>query len=148
MTRNEADRRPEFRTSRVFDAPKHLVWEAWSRPEYVSRWFTPAPLTTPSCEVDLRTGGVFRLVMRMPDGAEHPMDARFTEVVPGERIEFEATIEGDLRVHTRVVFTETDGKTRLDVLQVYAYEHEAIRGAPEGWALTLDQLGAFVRSRG
>jgi uncharacterized protein YndB with AHSA1/START domain len=44
---------------RVFDAPKHLVFEAWSKAEYVSRWFTPAPLTTPSCEVDLRTGGVF-----------------------------------------------------------------------------------------
>ena len=71
--------------TREFDAPKRLVFEAWSKAEHVARWFTPAPLTTPSCEVDLRTGGVFRLVMRMPDGMEFPMDAKFIEVIAEER---------------------------------------------------------------
>src|SRR5580692_4607929 len=96
--------KPELRMTRVFDAPKRLVFEAWSKAEYVSRWFTPAPLTTPSCEVDLRTGGVFRVVMRMPDGVEFPMNAMFTEVVPGERIVFKAKIHGDVDVHTTVTF--------------------------------------------
>jgi len=82
---NEMANKPELRMSREFAFPKRLVFEAWSKAEYVSKWFTPAPLTTPECVVDLRSGGVFRVVMRMPDGQEFPMDAVFTEVIPDER---------------------------------------------------------------
>lgn len=137
----------ELKLSRVFDAPKRLVFEAWSKAEHVSRWFTPAPLTTPSCELDFRPGGVFRLVMRMPDGVEHPMDARFVEIVPEERIVFIATIEGDLEVHTTVTFSEHGGKTTLNVHQTYSRDSESVRGAPQGWKATLDQLAEHVRSR-
>lgn len=136
---------PELRMSRVFDAPRRLVFAAWSTVEYVSRWFTLAPLTTANCEVDLRPGGVFRLVMRMPDGMEFPMDARFTAVVPNECIEFAAQVHGGLNVHTRVTFTEHEGKTRLDVHQRYSHEGDATRGVYEGWSLTLSQLETQVR---
>jgi uncharacterized protein YndB with AHSA1/START domain len=147
QTGNERTQNPELHLSRVFDAPRSLVWEAWSKAEYVKRWFTPAPLTTPRCEVDLRTGGVFYLVMKMPDGLELPMDARFVEVVPQERIVFSATIHGGVEVHTTVAFSdEGDGKTRLDVHQVYSHESDATRGAPQGWKATLDQLAEVVRS--
>jgi len=139
--------RPELRMTRIFDAPKHLVFEAWTKAEYVARWFTPAPLTTPSCEVDLRAGGVFRLVMRMPDGIEFPMDARFAEVVPDERIVFVATIHGGVDIHTTVAFTEHDGKTALTVHQLYSRESEATRGSSAGWTATLNQLAEHVRSR-
>jgi uncharacterized protein YndB with AHSA1/START domain len=142
-----ATARPELRMTRVFDAPKHLVFEAWSKAEYVSRWFTPAPLTTPSCEVDLRTGGVFRVVMRMPGGPELPMDARFTEVVPDERIVFTATIHGGVDIWTTVTFAENDGKTTLTVHQVYSHETDATRGAHAGWTQTLEQLAGHLRSR-
>jgi uncharacterized protein YndB with AHSA1/START domain len=138
-------RKPELRMTRVFDAPKRLVFEAWSKAEYVSRWFTPAPLTTPRCEVDLRTGGVFRLVMRMPNGVEFPMDAKFTEVVPNERIVFTATIHGGVDVHTTVTFVERDGKTTLSVHQVYSHETDATRGAHAGWTQTLNQLAEHLR---
>ncbi len=144
----EKSAKPELRMSRVFDAPKQLVFEAWSRAEYVSKWFTPKPLTTPSCEVDLRTGGVFRLVMRMPDGIEFPMDARFTEVVQDERIVFTARIHGGLDVHTTVTFAEQGGKTTLSVHQIYSHESDATRGATAGWTSTLDQLAEHLRSRG
>jgi uncharacterized protein YndB with AHSA1/START domain len=139
---------PELRMSRVFDAPRRLVFEAWSKAEYVSRWFTPAPLTTPRCEVDLRTGGAFYLVMRMPDGIEFPMDARFTEVVPDQRIVFEATIHGGVTVRTTVTLEDADGgKTRLSVHQVYSHETDATRGAHAGWTQTLEQLAGHLRSR-
>jgi uncharacterized protein YndB with AHSA1/START domain len=141
------NQKPELRMSRVFDAPKRLVFEAWSKPEYVSRWFTPKPLTTPRCEVDFRTGGAFRVVMQMPDGVEHPMDATFNEVVSDERIVFTAKLEGGLDVHTTVTFTEQDGKTTLNVLQVYSHENESTRGAVAGWTATLDQLAEHLRSR-
>lgn len=140
-----ADPKPELRMTRVFDAPVRLVFEAWSKAELVSRWFTPKPLTTPSCEVDLRTGGIFRLVMRMPNGVEFPMDARFVEVVPNERIVFTATIHGGVEVHTTVTFAEpTTGKTTLTVHQVYSHESDATRGAHAGWTATLDQLAEVV----
>ncbi|MFO0652586.1 MAG: SRPBCC domain-containing protein [Polyangiales bacterium] len=145
--RNRSESAPELRMTRVFDAPKRMVFEAWSKAEYVSRWFTPAPLTTPSCEVDLRPGGVFRLVMRMPDGTEFPMDARFTEVVPEARIVFEATVHGGVKVHTTVTFEEHDGKTTLDVHQTYSHVTDATRGAHAGWTSTLDQLAAHLRAR-
>jgi uncharacterized protein YndB with AHSA1/START domain len=145
--KNEPKAKPELRMSRVFDAPKSLVFEAWSKAEYVSRWFTPKPLTTPSCEVDLRPGGVFRIVMRMPDGMEFPMDARFTEVVAEERIVFEAKIHGGLDVHTTVTFEDEGGKTRMSVHQVYAHESPATRGAHAGWTATLDQLGEHLKAK-
>jgi uncharacterized protein YndB with AHSA1/START domain len=135
---------PDLRMTRVFDAPRRLVFEAWSRAEYVSRWFTPAPLTTPTCEVDLRTGGVFRVVMRMPNGTEFPMDARFTDVVPNERIAFEATIHGGVDIVTTVTFTEREGKTTLDVHQTYSRESDSTRGAEAGWTQTLKQLAEQV----
>jgi uncharacterized protein YndB with AHSA1/START domain len=139
--------KPEFRMTRVFDAPKRLVFEAWSNAEYVSRWFTPAPLTTPTCEVDFRAGGAFRVVMRTPDGVEFPMDAKFVEVVPGERIVFAAKLHGGLDVHTTVIFSEHEGKTTLDVHQIYSHETDATRGAHEGWTATLNQLAEHLRSR-
>ena len=144
---NETTAKPELRMSRVFDAPKRLVFQAWSKAEYLSRWFTPAPLTTPSCEIDFRAGGVFRLVMRMPDGVEYPMDARFVEIVQDERIVFAAKIHGDLDVHTTVTFAEHEGKTTLTVHQVYSHESDATRGAKAGWTKTLDQLDGYLRER-
>ena len=147
QTGHERHEKPELKLSRVFEAPRSLVWEAWSKAEYVQRWFTPAPLTTPRCEVDLRPGGVFYLVMKMPDGVELPMDARFVEVVQKERIVFTATIHGGVEVHTTVTFAdEGAGKTRLDVHQVYSHETAATRGAPQGWKSTLDQLDEVLRN--
>ena len=143
-----AGRPPELRMTRVFEAPRQLVFEAWSKAEYLSRWFTPAPLTTHGCELDFRPGGVFRLTMRTPDGVELPMDARFTEIVPEERIVFAGTVHGDLKILTTVTFTENGGKTTLNVHQVYSHESDATRGAKAGWTLTLEQLAAQLRERG
>ena len=141
-----AEGKPELRMTRVFSAPRRLVFEAWSKAEYLSRWFTPAPLTTPRCEVDLCTGGVFRLVMRMPDGIEFPMDARFTEVVDNERISFVANIHGGVEIMTTVTFAGHEGETTLTVHQVFSHETDATRGARAGWTQALDQLAALLRS--
>ena len=144
---NEIASKPELRMSREFAFPKRLVFEAWSKAEYVSKWFTPAPLTTPECVVDLRSGGVFRVVMRMPDGQEFPMDAVFTEVIPNERIVFEATIHGGVDIHTVVTFTENQGRTTVNVHQRYSHESDATRGAQAGWTQTLNQLEAHLKTR-
>jgi uncharacterized protein YndB with AHSA1/START domain len=126
--------------TRVFRAPRRLVFAAWTQAEHVSRWFAPRPLTMPRCEVDFRPGGVFRFVMRAPDGTEYPFEGAFREIVAPERIVFTGTIhEGNATV-TTLTFVEHDGKTTLTAHQSYTFESSATRGAAQGWTLTLDQL--------
>jgi uncharacterized protein YndB with AHSA1/START domain len=137
-------KRPELRISRTFDAPRQMVFDAWAKAEHLARWFTPKPLTTSKCEVDLRPGGVFRVTMRMPNGVEHAMQAKFVEVVAPERIVFAGAIPDDNDMETTVTFSEEHGKTRIDVLQTFAFESDATRGAQAGWTATLDQLGQHV----
>jgi len=132
--------------TRTFDAPRRVVFDAWSKAEHVARWFTPKPLSTPKCEIDFRTGGTFYLVMRMPDGVEFPMNATYTEVTPPERISFSATIHGGIEVKTTVTFTEHDGKTTLDVHQTYSTDGDPVRGAVQGWTATLNQLAEVLAS--
>ncbi len=135
---------PDFVVSRTFDAPRRLVFQAWTTAEHLARWFTPRPLVTSKCEVDFRPGGVFNLTMRMPDGLEHPMEARFGEIVAPERITFSAKIHGGVDIETTVTFVEVGDKTTLNVRQSYSRATDATRGAPQGWKATLDQLGEVV----
>ena len=100
--RKNDEAKTELNLTRTFDAPRAMVFEAWSRAEHVSKWFTPRPLTTSACELDFRPGGVFRLTMLMPDGKEHPMDGRFGEIVPPEKLTFSATLEDGNQIDTTV----------------------------------------------
>ena len=71
---------------REVDVPPELVWQAWTTPELITQWFAPKPYETPRCEIDLRPGGIFRTVMRSPDGDEFDGAGCFLEVVPNERL--------------------------------------------------------------
>lgn len=71
---------------RVIDVPRATVWAAWTQPELLQQWFTPRPWTTPLCEIDLRPGGIFRTIMRSPDGEEGDNAACYLEVVEHERL--------------------------------------------------------------
>lgn len=80
---------------RVIKAPRALVWRCWTEPELVKKWFTPKPVVTTSCEIDLRPGGRFNTAMRLPDGTEHTGLGCYLEVVDGERLVFtDALTEG------------------------------------------------------
>lgn len=145
---SETTGKPELRMSRTFDAPLHLVWEAWAKSEYLARWFTPQPGKSEDVIVELRTGGTFMLTMKFPQESgigSHTVRAKFTEVVPNERIVFETKVHG-LDVQTVVSFREANGKTTLDVLQQYSGENDATRGAHAGWTSTLDNLASVLKS--
>lgn len=80
------DPRLDLLFERVVDIPRALVWKAWTQPALLKRWFTPAPWQTVDCEIDLRPGGIFRTVMRSPEGQEFPNLGSYLEVVPEERL--------------------------------------------------------------
>ncbi|MBS1212447.1 MAG: putative glutathione S-transferase-related transrane protein, partial [Proteobacteria bacterium] len=71
---------------RVVDVPRELVWKAWTTPEQIKQWFTPAPWKTVGCEIDLRPGGVFHTVMRSPEGKELQNAGCYLEIVENERL--------------------------------------------------------------
>ena len=147
-----ADQPAPLIMSRLFDAPRERVFEAWSSADHVKRWFSPMPYTTPDAEVDFRAGGVFAVCMRSPDGHDFWNRGEFTEVSPPDRLAFagSVTIGGKtaFAIHTTVTFEDRDGGTLMTVVQSYEiYDPAAlasVKGAPEGWRTTLDKLEAEV----
>ena len=133
--------------SRLFDAPRALVWEAWSSYAHLARWWGPMGFTTPRGEVELRPGGPFTLVMRAPDGTEYPMEGSVLEVEVPSRLVWTALAHGDVRVDTVVTFEEEGGKTRLTVRQTVPRDPMMARGQKPGWSQSLERLAtALVES--
>ena len=141
---------------RVVDVPRELVWAAWTRPEHVRKWFTPAPWTVSDCEIDLRPGGIFRTVMRSPEGKEFPNIGCFLEVVPNERLVWtDALLPGyrpaENPFFTAIIALEPHGSgTRYIATAIHRDEagrkkHEDM-GFHQGWGTALDQLVAHVKT--
>jgi uncharacterized protein YndB with AHSA1/START domain len=101
---------------RLFDAPRHLVFEASTKPEHLAHWWGFRSSTLTECKVDLRPGGKWRFVLRMPDGSEHGFGGTYREVVPPERLVYTFRYDGypEAEALETVVFEEPQrGKTLL-----------------------------------
>lgn len=139
--------------TRVFDAPRSLVWKAWTDPAHMSQWFGPSIFTIPVCELDLRVGGALRIVMRAPDGADYPMKGEFREVVANEKLVFTniaVDTKGNhlLEGETTVAFADDGDKTRM-TLSAYAkglvpQAPQMLAGMEAGWSQSLDKLAGFL----
>ena len=141
----------ELVVTRTFDAPPRIVFEAWTRPELMKRWWAPKSLGVPlrSCEMDVRTGGSYRLEFGR-DGAE-PMAfvGRYLEVVPASRLVW-TNEEGEDGAVTTVTFQERDGRTLLTVHELYPSKEalEAGHGAEEGMPEQFGQLDELLAAMG
>jgi uncharacterized protein YndB with AHSA1/START domain len=110
--------------TREFDAPKHLVYEAWTTPELVKRWWHANRGEATIAEIDLRVGGKWRYVMVTDDGLEVGFHGEYREIVPNERIVSTEVYEGlpegvsekEAATVNTAIFTETDGRTTLTLL--------------------------------
>ena len=107
--------------TREFDAPRHLVWTAWTTPELVARWWSGQRGKTTSVDIDLRVGGRWRYVMETHDGMEVAFHGEYREVVPNERLVSTEAYEGipDPDAHAALntmTLAEEDGRTRLEIL--------------------------------
>src|SRR6195256_6462193 len=110
----------EIVLTRVFDAPRHLVFDAFSKPELLKRWFGPRGWSLVVCEVDLKVGGTWRFVLRGPDGADMGMRGVYREIVPPERTVHTETFDdfpGESQV--TAVLIERGGKTTLTATVLY-----------------------------
>ena len=81
---HQADSKLDLVLERVIDVPRELVWKAWTQPEHLKKWFTPVPWQTMECEIDLRPGGIFRTLMRGPEGQQFDNSGCYLEIVTNE----------------------------------------------------------------
>jgi uncharacterized protein YndB with AHSA1/START domain len=107
--------------TREFNAPKHLVYKAWTTPELVKRWWNAKRGEVTTCEIDLRVGGMWRYVMVTEEGFEVGFHGEYREIVPDERIVSTEVYEGipDAEAHAALntlTLTEVDGRTTLTLL--------------------------------
>lgn len=144
--------RPDMTIVRVFDAPRTLVWKAWTEPQHLARWWGPKDFTNPVCEIDARPGGTLRITMRGPDGTLYPMEAVFDEMVEPERLAWTTAVEheGNVSFELRQIatFDERDGKTELTllafILRATPESARALGGMHQGWSESLDRLADLL----
>lgn len=136
--------------TRRFNTPARLVFEAWTRPEHMRRWWIPASfgMTFLTCEMDARTGGSYRFVFQHPDFPE-PMAffGRYIEVVPNQRLVW-TNEEGSEGSVTTVTFLETDGVTLLTLSDLYpsqeALEAALASGATGAYPEQFSELESYL----
>lgn len=135
--------------TRVFDAPRELVFKAWTEAEHIARWWGPEGFTVPSCQSDPRPGGSLKIVMRGPDGTDYPVTGTYRELVSPERLVVESNAVDDagntlLEGLNTVTFADRDGKTEITLrAHAVALVPEAVPmlgGMEAGWTQSLQCL--------
>jgi len=135
--------------SRVINAQRARVFEAWTKPEQMRQWFAPKPFQLIVDTMDFRPGGRFSMSMRGPNGEDFPFTGTYREIAPPAKLfwtgEF-ANGPAD-QMSTVIAFEEQGQKTKVHVRQTFhvmtpEIEH-ATKGAKQGWTMTLDQLEGF-----
>jgi uncharacterized protein YndB with AHSA1/START domain len=155
------DPRLDLLLERVIDVPPARVWQAWTQPRHILKWFTPAPWQTVACEIDLRPGGIFSSTMRSPEGEEFINTGCLLEVVENRRLTFTNALLPGFRpadfspnglTFTAIVTMEPEGVgTRYSALALHNDEatrakHDAM-GFEAGWGKALDQLVELMKLR-
>ena len=140
-------------TSRLIDAPRELVFAAWTDAARIGRWFGPDGFTTTTEQMDVRPGGVWRFVMHGPDGVDYSNLVVYTEITPPERLSYDHSDgDGSDTFHNTITFADEGGKTLLTMTAVLASAEDRKRvaeehGAIEGGKQTLARLAAYVEAQ-
>lgn len=139
--------------TRVFKAPRELVWQAWVEPKHMAKWWGPHGFTNPVCIMDARVGGALCIVMRAPDGTEHPMTGVFREITPSTTLVFNmVALDGDCRPllegQTTASFIQLGRKTKLVVesqaVGLVPVARQMLGGMKAGWSQSLIRLAELV----
>lgn len=147
----------ELVITRIFDAPRELVWRAWTEPERLMRWWGPKGYTSPVFKIDLRVGGKYLYCMRSPEGKEFWSTGVYREIVPPERLvvtDSFADQDGNvvpashyglgedfpLELEVSVTFEEQDGKTKMTLRHVGLPAGQMSEMTGAGWNESFDKL--------
>ena len=147
--------------TRVFDAPREIVFKAWSEPERLMRWWGPRGFTTPVAKIDFRVGGKFLNCMRSPDGKDYWNTGVYKEIVVPERIVYTdsfADAEGNvvpashygmagdfpMEMLVTVTFEDQGGKTKMTLRHAGMPAGDNQSGANEGWNQSFDKLAEYL----
>jgi uncharacterized protein YndB with AHSA1/START domain len=142
-----ADR--ELVVTRLIDAPRRLVFRAWTEPEQVSRWWGPQGFVTTHCDMDIRPGGAFRCCMRSPEGTDYWKRGVYREIVEAERIVFTFAWEDadgtpGRELLTTVTFADEGAKTRLTLHQAVFETVERCEDHRTGWTSCLERFAEYM----
>jgi len=146
----------EMSLERVIDAPRKLVFDAWTNAEHIKHWWGPNGFTNPICNVDATPGGSMLIHMQAPDGVVYPMDGEFHEIVEPKKLVFTtAALDKNgkrlFEVLNTVTFSDQNGKTRLHlhaaVSGITVEGKRYIDGMKEGWNQSIDRLNDYVRNQ-
>jgi uncharacterized protein YndB with AHSA1/START domain len=144
---------PKFTITRTFDAPARLVFEAWTNPEYMKRWYGTSCMTLEVCEMDVRVGGAWRRVLRGNDGSAYGWRGVFLEIKAPEHMVFTEIFDPfpDHPSTVTVTLVEQNGKTHATVVQVHdsvvSRDAHIAAGMEQGMRETLDRLQTFLSSQ-
>jgi uncharacterized protein YndB with AHSA1/START domain len=142
--------------TRVFDAPRERVFEAWTRAEHLGKWYAPKGFTITSCEADPRPGGVFRMRWRAPWGGTYQVRGEYREVLAPERLVIACTLDDEqgasrLDEVINVGFEQSGSRTRLVLYSTArgtgAKAPSMLAGMQKGWAQTVDRLDALLHPK-
>jgi uncharacterized protein YndB with AHSA1/START domain len=153
--------RSELVITRVFDAPRELVWKAWTEPEHFQRWWGPKDYTCPFCEMDLRVGGKYLNCMRSPEGQEYWSTGVYREIIPLERLVFTdcfADEQGNvvpaahygmsadfpLEMLVEVTLEDQAGKTKMTLKHSGLPTGPEGEGAQQGWTESFEKLAQSI----
>jgi uncharacterized protein YndB with AHSA1/START domain len=146
-----------FSTRRIVDAPRALVFEAFTKCEHLKRWMGPCTLTMVSCETDLRVGGRYRFVFRAPDGSEVGFSGEYREIARPERVVRTFVFEPmpDAEALETLTLEEHDGKTTITTLTVHKtvenrdghVQSGVDKGMAEGYARLDELLAGLLQTR-
>jgi uncharacterized protein YndB with AHSA1/START domain len=143
--------------TRVFEAPRELVFRSWTEAKLMARWWGPEGFTSPACEADARPGGAVRIHMRGPDGAMYPMKGIFHEIVAPEHLVLTMSAFEESKGHPRlktqcaVTLAEQDGRTTLTLRIVVVRSRPEVAAAlagAEGWTQSLERLAGALGAAG
>lgn len=135
--------------TRMFEAPLHVVYEVWTRPAHIRRWWGPRGFTTLSCEFDVRPAGSWRVESLSPEGNRHTEVGVFREVVPRKRLVFTHAWEQQDGTRSRetlvsVAFTRHGNRTRVDFHQAVFDSVQSRDGHEVGWSSAFELLSEYL----
>jgi uncharacterized protein YndB with AHSA1/START domain len=139
--------------TRVFNAPRALVFKAWTDPKLTAQWWGPRGFTNPVCEMDVRRGGAILIHMRGPDGIVYPMSGVYQEVVEPERLVFTSAAPDKagkplFEIRNTITFVQERSGTKLTVealvVKTTAAAAPHLAGAVVGWSQMMERLEAFL----